>query len=55
METVEILQIFDQGEDSRHQFKRPNTLVVEGPSDLIYLKVMSDVLARKGKTVLFEK
>ena len=36
-------------------FIGPNTLVVEGPSDLIYLKVMSDVLARKGKTALSEK
>ena len=36
-------------------FIEPNTLVVEGPSDLIYLKVMSDVLARKGKTALSEK
>lgn len=36
-------------------FIGPNTLVVEGPSDLLYLKVMSDVLERRGKTPLSEQ
>jgi len=36
-------------------FIGPNTLVVEGPSDLIYLKTMSALLERKEKTALSEK
>jgi len=36
-------------------FIGPNTLVVEGPSDLIYLKTMSALLEKKGKTALSEK
>ncbi|MCF6178112.1 MAG: AAA family ATPase [Geopsychrobacter sp.] len=36
-------------------FIGPNTLVVEGPSDLIYLKTMSALLEQKGKTSLSEK
>jgi predicted ATP-dependent endonuclease of OLD family len=36
-------------------FIGPNTLVVEGPSDLIYLKVMSGILDRKGKIALSDK
>jgi len=36
-------------------FVGPNTLVVEGPSDLIYLKTMSALLEQKGKTALSEK
>jgi len=36
-------------------FIGPNTLVVEGPSDLIYLKTMSALLEQKGKTALSEK
>lgn len=36
-------------------FIGPNTLVVEGPADLFYLKAMSDLLARRGRTQLSEK
>jgi len=36
-------------------FIGPNTLVVEGPSDLIYLKTMSALLEKKGRTALSEK
>ncbi len=36
-------------------FIGPNTLVVEGPSDLIYLKTMSALLEKQGKTALSKK
>ena len=36
-------------------FIGPNTLVVEGPSDLIYLNTMSALLEKQGKTALSEK
>lgn len=36
-------------------FLGPNCLLVEGPSDLIYLQVMSEILKEQGKTTLDDR
>lgn len=66
--TKVLADVFDASDDSLfplqgalgydiHQtlFIGPNTLVVEGPADLIYLKEMSAILDREGRTGLDKK
>jgi predicted ATP-dependent endonuclease of OLD family len=66
--TKVLTEVFDASEDSLfplqgalgyeiHQtlFIGPNSLVVEGPADLLFLNGMSSILEREGKTGLSDK